>query len=57
MTRNTPSLRARLWFDNPASPDLAALYLDRYLMSIDELQSDRPITGFAQTMGLPRDSH
>ena len=57
MTRNTPSLRARVWFDNPASPDRAALYLDRYLMSIDKLQSDRPITGIAQTMGLPRDSH
>ena len=57
MTQNTPPLRSRVWFDNPASPDMTAPYLERYPMSIDEPQSDRPITGIAQTMGLPRYSH
>ncbi|MDE2619660.1 MAG: dihydroxy-acid dehydratase, partial [Sphingomonadales bacterium] len=45
-------LRSRAWFDNPASPDMTALYLERYLnygLSIEELQSDRPIIGIAQT--------
>ena len=36
---------------------MTAPYLERYPMSIDEPQSDRPITGIAQTMGLPRYSH
>jgi dihydroxy-acid dehydratase len=50
MTR--PPLRSRAWFDNPANPDMTALYLERYLnfgLSIAELQSDRPIIGIAQT--------
>ncbi|HZV09012.1 MAG TPA: IlvD/Edd family dehydratase, partial [Novosphingobium sp.] len=37
---------------NPASPDMTALYLERYLnygLSIEELQSNRPIIGIAQT--------
>lgn len=52
---NSPArrpLRSRAWFDNPASPDMTALYLERYLnygLSIEELQSDRPIIGIAQT--------
>ena len=48
----TLRLRSRAWFDNPASPDMTALYLERYLnygLSIEELQSDRPIIGIAQT--------
>jgi dihydroxy-acid dehydratase len=48
----TPRLRSRAWFDNPASPDMTALYLERYLnygLSLEELQSDRPIIGIAQT--------
>jgi len=54
MTQNTPKapLRSRAWFDNPASPDMTALYLERYLnygLSMEELQSDRPIIGIAQT--------
>jgi dihydroxy-acid dehydratase len=51
-TPNKPQLRSRAWFDNPASPDMTALYLERYLnygLSIEELQSDRPIIGIAQT--------
>ncbi|QGN54152.1 IlvD/Edd family dehydratase [Novosphingobium sp. Gsoil 351] len=47
-----PRLRSRSWFDNPANPDMTALYLERYLnfgLSRDELQSSRPIIGIAQT--------
>jgi dihydroxy-acid dehydratase len=45
-------LRSRAWFDNPANVDMTALYLERYLnfgLSLDELQSGRPIIGIAQT--------
>ena len=45
-------LRSRAWFDNPASPDLTALYIEKYLnygLSLEELQGDRPIVGIAQT--------
>ena len=41
-------LRSRAWFDNPDNPDMTALYLERYLnygLSLEELQSDRPIIG------------
>jgi dihydroxy-acid dehydratase len=46
------ALRSRAWFDNPGNPDMTALYLERYLnygISREELQSDRPIIGIAQT--------
>ncbi len=45
-------LRSRAWFDNPANADMTALYLERYMnfgLSLEELQSDRPIIGIAQT--------
>jgi dihydroxy-acid dehydratase len=45
-------LRSRAWFDNPDNPDMTALYLERYMnfgLSQEELQSDRPIIGIAQT--------
>jgi dihydroxy-acid dehydratase len=45
-------LRSRAWFDNPANPDMTALYLERYLnfgLSREELQSGKPIIGIAQT--------
>ncbi|MDF2995622.1 MAG: Dihydroxy-acid dehydratase [Xanthobacteraceae bacterium] len=45
-------LRSRAWFDNPANADMTALYLERYMnfgLSQEELQSDRPIIGIAQT--------
>lgn len=45
-------LRSRAWFDNPQNPDLTALYVERYLnygLSLEELQSDRPIIGISQT--------
>jgi dihydroxy-acid dehydratase len=48
----SPKLRSRAWFDNPANPDMTALYLERYLnygLTVEELQSGRPIIGIAQT--------
>ena len=50
MTDN--KLRSRAWFDNPDNIDMTALYLERYLnfgLSLEELQSGRPIIGIAQT--------
>ncbi len=52
MTKSSDGLRSRAWFDNPERPDLTALYLERYLnwgLSIEELQSGKPIIGIAQT--------
>jgi len=48
----TDRFRSRAWFDNPAHPDMTALYLERYLnygLSIEELQTGRPIIGIAQS--------
>ncbi|GAA1531390.1 IlvD/Edd family dehydratase [Dactylosporangium maewongense] len=45
-------LRSRQWWDNPANPDMTALYLERYLnfgLTRAELQSGRPVIGIAQT--------
>jgi dihydroxy-acid dehydratase len=45
-------LRSRAWFDDPTNPDMTALYLERYLnfgLSLEELQSGKPIIGIAQT--------
>ncbi|KFL32505.1 dihydroxy-acid dehydratase [Devosia riboflavina] len=45
-------LRSRAWFDNPENPDMTALYLERYMnfgVSREELQSNKPIIGIAQT--------
>jgi dihydroxy-acid dehydratase len=45
-------LRSRAWFDNPDNPDMTALYLERYMnfgISREELQSNKPIIGIAQT--------
>ncbi|HZF15968.1 MAG TPA: IlvD/Edd family dehydratase [Steroidobacteraceae bacterium] len=45
-------LRSRAWFDDPANADMTALYLERYMnfgLSLEELQSGRPIIGIAQT--------
>jgi len=50
--QNLRRLRSREWFDNPANPDMTALYVEKYLnfgLSIEELQSERPIIGIAQT--------
>jgi dihydroxy-acid dehydratase len=46
------TLRSRAWFDNPDSVDMTALYLERMLnygLTLEELQSGRPIVGIAQT--------
>src|SRR5687768_2473624 len=51
-TRRTSTLRSRAWFDDPANADMTALYLERYMnfgLSLEELQSGRPIIGIAQT--------
>ncbi|MGI5239236.1 IlvD/Edd family dehydratase [Dactylosporangium sp. CA-139066] len=45
-------LRSQHWWDNPANPDMTALYLERYLnfgLTREELQSGRPVIGIAQT--------
>lgn len=45
-------LRSRAWFDNPDNIDMTALYLERYLnfgLTLEELQSGKPIIGIAQT--------
>jgi dihydroxy-acid dehydratase len=50
--KNRRGLRSRAWFDNPANPDMTALYLERYLnygLTLHELQSGKPIIGIAQT--------
>jgi dihydroxy-acid dehydratase len=45
-------LRSKAWFDNPANADMTALYLERTMnfgLSLEELQSGKPIIGIAQT--------
>jgi len=46
------NLRSRAWFDNPDNADMTALYLERYMnfgLSLEELQSGKPIIGIAQS--------
>jgi dihydroxy-acid dehydratase len=45
-------LRSRAWFNNPANPDMTAIYLERYMnygLSREELASGKPIIGIAQS--------
>src|SRR5579875_410791 len=54
MTDTAPprKLRSRAWFDDPTNPDMTALYIERYMnygISLEELQSGKPIIGIAQT--------
>jgi dihydroxy-acid dehydratase len=45
-------LRSRAWFDDKDNTDMTALYLERYTnfgLTLEELQSGRPIVGIAQT--------
>ena len=52
MTDTPTKLRSRAWFDNPDNIDMTALYLERYLnfgLSLEELQSGKPIIGIAQS--------
>ncbi len=47
-----PKLRSRQWFNNPDNREMTSLYLERYLnygLTREELQSDKPIIGIAQT--------
>ncbi|WP_294393361.1 IlvD/Edd family dehydratase [uncultured Sphingomonas sp.] len=47
-----PELRSRAWFNNFDNVDMTALYLERYLnygLTLEELQSGKPIIGIAQT--------
>ena len=51
-TRANKRFRSQEWFDNPNNPGMTALYVERYQNSTftrEELQSDRPIIGIAQT--------
>ncbi|HEV2362888.1 MAG TPA: IlvD/Edd family dehydratase [Caulobacteraceae bacterium] len=52
MPKPKTPLRSRAWFDNPARPDMTAIYLERYLnygLSMEELRSGAPIIGIAQS--------
>ena len=45
-------MRSQAWFNNPDNVDMTALYLERTMnfgLSMDELQSGRPIIGIAQS--------
>jgi dihydroxy-acid dehydratase len=45
-------LRSRAWFDDQHNTDMTAMYLERYMnfgLTLEELQSGRPIVGIAQT--------
>ncbi len=45
-------LRSRQWFNNPADPEMTALYTERYLnygLTREELRGGKPIIGIAQT--------
>ena len=51
-SKSTTRFRSQEWFDNPANPDMTALYLERYLnfgLTREELQSGKPVIGIAQT--------
>ncbi len=55
-SKPTPEKRAKLrskaWFDNPDNADMTALYLERTMnfgLTLDELQSGKPIIGIAQS--------
>lgn len=51
-TRAHKKFRSQEWFDNPNNPGMTALYVERYLnqeYTREELQSERPVIGIAQT--------
>ena len=46
------ALRSRKWFNNPDNPEMTAIYVGHYLnygITLEELQSGKPIIGIAQT--------
>ncbi len=51
-SKSNTRFRSQEWFDNPANPDMTALYLERFLnfgLTREELQSGKPVIGIAQT--------
>ncbi len=51
-TLSGKKLRSADWFNNPAHPDQTAIYVERYLnygLTLEELQSGKPIIGIAQS--------
>lgn len=51
-TRARKRFRSQEWFDNPNNPGMTALYVERYqnqAFTRQEIQSERPIIGIAQT--------
>lgn len=51
-SKESGMLRSEHWWNNPSNPGMTALYLERFLnygMTLDELQSGRPIIGIAQS--------
>ena len=45
-------LRSAAWYDNPDNPEMTALYLERmmnYGLTLEELQSGKPMIGIAQS--------
>ncbi|MEQ5868354.1 dihydroxy-acid dehydratase family protein [Sagittula sp. NFXS13] len=51
-TRANKRFRSQEWFDNPNNPGMTALYVERYQNSTysrEELMSERPVIGIAQT--------
>ncbi len=52
MTKPKQKLRSQAWYNNPDNPGMTALYLERQLnfgITLEELQSGKPIIGIAQT--------
>lgn len=52
MVRKPTELRSRMWFNDPSDPEMTGIYLERFLnygLTREELQSDKPIIGIAQT--------
>lgn len=52
MSRKPKELRSRIWFNDPTDPEMTGIYLERFLnygLTPEELQSDKPIIGIAQT--------
>lgn len=51
-TKKQFKLRSERWFNDPEDPGMTSLYLERMLnfgMTLDELQSGRPVIGISQT--------
>lgn len=52
MPKTPADLRSRMWFNDPDDQEMTAIYLERYLnygLTREELQSNKPIIGIAQT--------